>query len=58
MLRSVDNGIVPLMGIELKGWYLLSREQAPTYRFTVTREACNPWDLLAVVPWVLSNVLA
>jgi len=58
ILRSVDNGMVPLMGIELKGWYLLSREQVPTYRFTVTREACNPWDLLTVVPWVLSNVLA
>ena len=57
-LRSIDNGIVPLMGIELKGWYLLSRERVPTYRFTVTRDACNPWDLLAVVPWVLSNVLA
>lgn len=57
-LQSVDNGMVPLMGIELKGWYLLSRERFPTYRFTVTREACNPWDLLAVVPWVLSNVLA
>jgi len=57
-LQSVNNGIVPLMGIELKGWYLLSRERLPTYRFTVTREACNPWDLLAVVPWVLSNVLA
>ena len=57
-LRSIDNGVVPLMGIELKGWYLLSRERVPTYRFTVTRDACNPWDLLAVVPWVLSNVLA
>ena len=42
----------------LKGWYLLSRERVPTYRFTVTRDACNQWDLLAVVPWVLSNVLA
>lgn len=57
-LRSTDNGNLPLMGIELKGWYLLSNEGVPTYRFTVTREACNPWDLLVVVPWVLSNVLA
>ena len=46
------------MGIELKGWYLLAKEQQPTYRFTVTADACNPWDLLVVVPWVLSNVLA
>ena len=57
-LRSIDNGAIPLMGIELKGWYLLSRERVPTYRFTVTKGACNSWDLLAVVPWVLSNVLA
>jgi len=58
MLQSIENGAVPLMGIELKGWHLLSSESAPTYRFTVTRNACNPWDLLAVAPWVLSNVLA
>ncbi len=57
-LRAVDNGVSPLMGIELKGWYVLSKERAPTYRFTVTRDVCNPWDLLVVVPWALSNVLA
>jgi len=57
-LQSTDNGIVPIMGIELKGWYLLSRESAPTYRFRVTPAACSPQDLLVVVPWVLSNVLA
>jgi len=57
-LRCMDGETLPLMGIELKGWYLLSREGAPAYRFKATRCACNPWDLLAVVPWVLSNVLA
>ena len=46
------------MGIELKGWYVLAREGAPTYRFTVTADACNPQDLLVVVPWALSSVLA
>lgn len=58
ILRSVNNGVKPLMGIELKGWYLLAREKQPTYRFTATAAACNSWDLLVVVPWVLSNVLA
>lgn len=58
ILCTVDNGTTPLMGIELKGWYLLARERQPTYRFTATAAACNPWDLLVVVPWVLSNVLA
>lgn len=58
VLRKTDNGEDILMGIELKGWYLLAREGVPTYRFTVTEKACNPQDLLAVVPWVLSNILA
>ena len=58
VLRSINNGSEPLMGVELKGWYLLAKEKMPTYRFTVTEKACNPWDLLVVVPWVLSNVLS
>lgn len=47
-----------LMGIELKGWYLLANEGVPNFRFVVTPSACNPWDLLVVVPWALSNILA
>ena len=58
VLRQVDNGADVLLGIELKGWYLLAKEEAPTYRFTVTPAACNEHDLLVVVPWVLSNILA
>ncbi len=37
VLRRVDNGEDVLLGIELKGWYLLAKEEAPTYRFTVPR---------------------
>ena len=58
VLRRVDNGEDVLLGIELKGWYLLAKEEAPTYRFTVTEAACNRQDLLVVVPWVLANILA
>lgn len=58
VLRQIDNGEDVLLGIELKGWYLLAKEEAPTYRFTVTEAACNTQDLLVVVPWVLSNILA
>ena len=58
VLRRRDNGSDVLLGIELKGWYLLAKEEAPTYRFTATEAACNPQDLLVVVPWVLSNILA
>lgn len=58
VLRQIDNGEDVLLGIELKGWYLLAKEEVPTYRFTVTEAACNTHDLLVVVPWVLSNILA
>ena len=58
ILRRTTNGHDILMGIELKGWYPLAREGQPTYRFTVTEKACNPQDLIVVVPWVLSNILA
>jgi hypothetical protein len=47
-----------LMGIELKGWFALSKEGEPTFRYTVTPEACAPADLLVVYPWVLSDVVA
>jgi hypothetical protein len=47
-----------LFGIELKGWYLLSKEGEPSYRYQVTPAACTEWDLLVVVPWYLSNVLS
>lgn len=46
------------LGLELKGWYLLSREGEPSFRYTVSRDACDVHDLLVVVPWHLSNVLA
>ena len=58
VLRQIDNGQDVLLGIELKSWYLLAKEEAPTYRFTATEAACNTQDLLVVVPWVLSNILA
>ncbi len=58
--RFVDmDGADPiLMGIELKGWYLLAKEGEPSFRFQVTPAACNRQDLIAVVPWVLTNVLS
>ena len=58
IFRQVANGEEVLLGIELKSWYLLAKEEVPTYRFTVTQAACNRQDLLVVIPWVLSNILA
>ena len=46
------------MGVELKGWYVLAKEGAPSFRYTVTPNACTDWDLLVVVPWHLSNILS
>lgn len=48
----------PIMGIELKGWYLLSKEEEPSFRYKVTPEACAKQDLLVVFTWSLSNVLS
>ena len=48
----------PLMGIELKGWYLLSKEEMPSFRFRASADAMTVWDLLAVFPWSLSNVIS
>lgn len=47
-----------LLGIELKGWFALSKEGEPTFRYTVTPDACAPADLLVIYPWVLSDVVA
>lgn len=48
----------PILGVELKGWYLLSKEGEPSFRYTATRDACSEFDLLVVVPWHLTNVLS
>jgi len=45
-----------IIGIELKSWYLLAKEGEPSFRFTITPEACANQDLLFIVPWVLSDV--
>ena len=47
-----------LLGIELKSWYLLAKEGAPSFRFQVTPAACAPQDLIVVIPWVLNNVIS
>lgn len=47
-----------LLGIELKGWYLLAKEAEPSFRFQTTAAACARRDLIVVVPWVLGNVIS
>ncbi len=60
VLRSFSpgKGIEILMGIELKGWFVLAKEEEPTFRYKVTPAVCAPWDLLAVYPWGLSEVIS
>jgi len=47
-----------IFGIELKAWYVFSKESEPSFRFTVDPDACGRADLLVVTPWLLSDVVA
>jgi hypothetical protein len=58
LVTEAPNETPILMGIELKGWFALSKEGEPTFRYTITPAACAPADLLVVYPWVLSDVVA
>jgi len=58
LVNRRDVAATPVLGMELKGWYLLSKEKAPSYRYTATRDACSEYDLLVVVPWHLAYVLS
>lgn len=57
LLCKVSSGEI-LLGIELKGWYLLAKEAEPSLRFRTTAAACAKQDLIVVVPWVLGNVIS
>lgn len=47
-----------LMGIELKGWFLLSKEGEPSFRYKVSANCCSDADLLVVIPWLFNNVVS
>lgn len=58
LLRHTGSKKKIALGVEMKGWYILAKEGVPSFRYRVTPEACADWDILAVVPWHLSNVLS
>ncbi len=58
LVKTTDGSTDPVLGIELKGWYLLAKEGQPSFRYTATRDACTIYDLLVVVPWHLGDVLS
>lgn len=57
LLRNSTNSGDIVLGIELKGWYLLAKEGEPNLRYQWTATACGERDLLVVVPWVLEHVV-
>ncbi|SHM15571.1 hypothetical protein SAMN05660826_00330 [Caldanaerovirga acetigignens] len=58
LTKSGGGDITPILGIELKTWYLLAKEKEPNFRFCATKEACAPADLVVIVPWLLSQVIS
>jgi hypothetical protein len=58
LARRGADAIDVVMGIELKGWYVLSKEGVGSFRFQVTPAACSVFDLIMIVPWRLSNVMS
>lgn len=47
-----------LMGIELKGWFVLSKEGEPSFRYKIAPHCCADADLLVVMPWVFDSVIS
>lgn len=47
-----------IMGIELKGWFILAKEGEPSFRYKVAPAVCQPQDLLVVYPWSLDEVIS
>jgi hypothetical protein len=47
-----------VMGIELKGWFILAKEGEPSFRYRASPNACAPQDLLVVYPWALDEVIS
>jgi hypothetical protein len=47
-----------LMGIELKGWFVLAKEGEPSFRYHASPAVCARQDLLVVYPWTLDEVVS
>lgn len=46
-----------VLGIELKSWFILSKEGEPSFRYRTASEACDRGDLLCIIPWYLSDAV-
>jgi len=47
-----------LMGIELKGWFVLAKEGEPSFRYRASPAVCASQDLMVVYPWTLDEVVS
>ena len=56
LVKKVSGGEV-VLGIELKSWFILSREGEPSFRYRTASEACDVGDLLCIIPWFLSDAV-
>lgn len=58
VLRNLQDEREVLFGIELKSWYVLSKEGETSFRYQITPEACADADLIVIIPWILSDVIS
>ncbi len=56
LVKKGDSHIV-VLGIELKSWFILSKEGEPSFRYRTASEACDAADLLCIIPWYLSDAV-
>lgn len=47
-----------LFGVELKGWFVISKEGEPSFRYKISPGCCDPSDLLVVIPWAFNSVVS
>lgn len=58
LVNRGEQGERVALGIELKGWWMLSKEGEPSLRYKVSPDACAAHDLVCVVPWHLSSAVS
>lgn len=61
LLKSTNPGASHppiLMGIELKGWFVLSKEGEPSFRYKIAPHCCAEADLLVIMPWIFDSVIS
>lgn len=47
-----------ILGLELKGWFVLSKEGEPSFRYKISPNCCAEADLLVILPWVFDSVVS